>query len=157
MGAAFTDITNAMASKRAEVSMSRQEIIMTEYQVQCEDDVGHQVKCCWFSPSQTTPDGPAMIYLHSGGMIMLSVDMVIPTIEELVRNTGVPILAIDYQLAPEARAPTQVLEAYAGLTYLVHHAREFGIDPKRIAVMGESGGGGIAACLTHYVKVSQIL
>lgn len=68
-------------------------------------------------------------------------------------RTGVPFLFIDYRLAPEVKAPVQVTDAYAGLKWLHNHAPELGVDPNRIAIMGDSAGGGITASLAHYIKL----
>lgn len=66
-----------------------------------------------------------------------------------------PFLAVDYRLAPEYPAPTPVNDAYTGLQYLHDHAADLGVNPHRIAVMGDSAGGGIAAALTHLAKAKQ--
>jgi len=81
-----------------------------------------------------------------------SVDDSIPDLKKIVAKTGVPTFWVDYTLAPTARAPMQVIEGYAALNYLVEN-RDFGIDPKRIGVMGESAGRGLAACLVHWTMV----
>lgn len=96
--------------------------------------------------------GSAVLYSHGGGHIALSLDIYDQIIKNYVSNTGVPILAIDYRLAPEVQAPVPVADCYAGLQYLHSNAATLGIDPTRIAIMGDSGGGGISASLTHYAK-----
>ena len=72
--------------------------------------------------------------------------------QRYVSASGVPFLAVEYRLAPEARAPTLVTDAYAGLEYLHAQAAQLGIDPLRIGIMGDSAGGGIAASLAYYAK-----
>lgn len=85
-------------------------------------------------------------------MIALTIDSYAAAVSRYVSHTGVPFLMVDYRLAPEVQSPTPVTDAYAGLQYMHSHAAELGIDPTRIAVMGDSAGGGIAASLTHYAK-----
>jgi acetyl esterase/lipase len=87
----------------------------------------------------------AVLYLHGGGMILGSVPIFDGPVSRYVARTGVPMLSLEYRLAPEHPHPTPVEDAYAGLAWLAGHAAELGVDPGRIAVMGDSAGGGLAA------------
>ena len=69
-----------------------------------------------------------------------------------VSQSGVPVLSVEYRLPPEHPAPAPVEDTYAGLIWLHEHAAELGVDSKRIAIMGDSGGGGITAGLAHLAK-----
>lgn len=88
-------------------------------------------------------------------MIALTIEHYHHVISRYVSRTGVPFLVVDYRLAPEVQAPTPTTDAYAGLQYLHSHASELGVDPSRIAIMGDSAGGGIAASLAHYAKLNH--
>lgn len=61
-----------------------------------------------------------------------------------VSASGVPVLSVDYRVVPEHPHPAPVEDSYAGLRWLGDHADELGVDPGRVAVMGESAGGGLA-------------
>jgi acetyl esterase/lipase len=108
---------------------------------------GAMVLLRWYLKDDVPP-GPAVLYLHGGGMIAGSVALNDGPVSRYVSNSGVPMLAVDYRLAPEHRHPIPVEDCYAGLVWLVEHARELGVDPARIAVMGDSAGGGLAAAVT---------
>jgi acetyl esterase/lipase len=115
---------------------------------------GAPVRLRWFE-KQGGARGPAVLYLHGGGMILGSVDTYALVIENLVSTTGVPMLAVDYRLAPEHPHPAPVEDCYAGLQYLAEHARSLGADPARLAVMGDSAGGGLAAATALVARDRQ--
>lgn len=96
--------------------------------------------------------GPAALYLHGGGMILGSVDTYDAVVRRYVAQSGVPMLSVDYRLAPEHPHPRPVEDCYAGLTYLADHAASLGVDARRIAVLGESAGGGLAAAITMLAR-----
>ncbi|MGI3779353.1 MAG: alpha/beta hydrolase [Janthinobacterium lividum] len=89
--------------------------------------------------------GSAALHIHGGGMIMGSIEHSDAGIASYVELSGVPLLAVDYRLAPEHPDPVPVEDCYAALEWLVAHAGSLGVDPARVGVIGESAGGGLAA------------
>jgi acetyl esterase/lipase len=108
---------------------------------------GAPVALRWYTPAGHDPSqtGRAAVYLHGGGMISGSVQLHDRLVAAYVADGGVPMLAVDYRRAPEHPHPSPVEDSYAGLAWLAAHAGELGIDAGRIALMGDSGGGGLAA------------
>ncbi|KAJ5988117.1 hypothetical protein N7481_003327 [Penicillium waksmanii] len=99
--------------------------------------------------STTSTNGdPAIIHFHGGGYFLLSAEMCLPPLVQAVSQTGVQILSIDYRLAPEHPYPVPFNDCWAALQWVYANATELNIDTARIAVMGESAGGGLAAALT---------
>ncbi len=92
--------------------------------------------------------GSAVLYLHGGGMIFglehlgRVYDL---AVRDYVASSGVPMLMVDYRIAPEHPHPTPVEDCYAALRWLADSAATLGVDPARIGVMGDSAGGGLAA------------
>jgi acetyl esterase/lipase len=119
-------------------------VIVNSYSMANAD--GSSIALRWHIKADTTP-GAAVLYLHGGGMILGSLDLYEPTVCEYVHATGVPMLAVEYRLAPEHPHPIPVEDCFAALRWLFDHARELNVDPARIAVMGDSAGGGLSAAV----------
>jgi acetyl esterase/lipase len=118
------------------------DVTITDYQVAAPD--GAQLLARWYQPPVRKSEA-AVLYLHGGGMIVGSVAIFDGPVSRYVASTGVSMLSLEYRLAPEHPHPTPVEDCYTGLCWLVEHAGELGIDPRRLAVMGDSAGAGLAA------------
>jgi acetyl esterase/lipase len=91
--------------------------------------------------------GPAIFHMHGGGFTASTALGSLPSIQDLARELDVPILTVEYRLAPETIWSGSLDDNYTALLWTVAQAGEIGIDPARIALMGESAGGGHAALL----------
>ncbi|MFJ3671106.1 alpha/beta hydrolase [Streptomyces sp. NPDC090106] len=107
---------------------------------------GHRLPVRWYRKDGSTP-GSAVLHFHGGAMVAGSVDLYGPLVRTYVAWTGVPMLAVDYRLAPEAPAGTAAEDGFSALRWLASHAEALGVEPSRIAVMGDSAGGGVAAAV----------
>lgn len=90
---------------------------------------------------------PAILHTHGGGYVMGSAVSAVPMLQQLTQQLDAVAVSVEYRLAPETTYRGSVEDNYAGLKWLHDHADELGADPARIAVMGESAGGGHAALL----------
>jgi acetyl esterase/lipase len=90
---------------------------------------------------------PAILHTHGGGYVMGSIKEAIRPMQEVAQALDCVIVSVDYRLAPETTYAGSIEDNYAGLKWLHGHAAELGADPAKIAVMGESAGGGHAALL----------
>ncbi|MFJ2649899.1 alpha/beta hydrolase [Streptomyces sp. NPDC087420] len=128
------------------------DVVVKDFEVTAGD--GARLLLRWYAKEGTNP-GSAVLFLHGSGMICSSVGLYNGTVSRFVSNSGVPFLSVEYRLAPEYPHPTPVEDAFTGLAWLTEHAEELGIDPARIAVMGDSGGGGVAAGLALLARDRQ--
>ena len=96
------------------------------------------VRAEWTATPKDARDA-ALLYLHGGGYVIGSLDSHRHLAAEAGRAAGIAALALDYRLAPEHPFPAAVDDALAGYRFLL--AR--GIEAKRIAIAGDSAGGGL--------------
>lgn len=90
---------------------------------------------------------PAILHMHGGGYVAGRAKDSVAALQKLAAELDCVIVSVDYRLAPETPFPGSLDDNYAALKWLHGHATEFGVDASRIAVMGESAGGGHAAAL----------
>ncbi|WP_082965968.1 alpha/beta hydrolase [Mycobacterium kubicae] len=98
-----------------------------------------------YRPTGTRESGRAALLLHGGGMIMGWHRVYDLLVRSYVALSGVPILSVQYRFAPEYPDPIPVEDCYAALVWLAEQSSALSVDPQRIAVMGGSAGGGLAA------------
>ena len=99
-------------------------------------------------PSPGAQDRPVLLHIHGGGYVIGSADSSVATVQSMAMKCGIPIVTVDYRLAPETRFPGSLEDNYAALCWLAGEgADELGVDPARIAIGGESAGGGHSAML----------
>lgn len=98
-------------------------------------------------PRAAAADRPAILHIHGGGFVMGSAAMTAETDAAYARELGAIVVSVDYRLAPETPHPGPVEDCYAALAWLHAKAETFGVDRRRLAVTGESAGGGLAAAL----------
>lgn len=108
----------------------------------------YELELAWYSLTSTT-DVPtsAVLHMHGGGMIAFNIHDSHTMLNNTVAISGVPLLTVNYRLAPEHPFPVPVNDCYTALTWLRSHAKELNVDPARIGTMGESAGGGLAAAV----------
>ena len=93
------------------------------------------------------------VYLAHGGGYYAGTPLIEKSECELLANTNhVAVINYDYTLTKDAPYPAALNDAYAGLKYIYENAGELKIDKNKIILHGESGGGGLSACLALYAK-----
>jgi acetyl esterase/lipase len=90
---------------------------------------------------------PAILYIHGGGFILGSAKGSLVNAQNISLKHHCVVVSVEYRLAPDAPFPGPLDDNYAALKWLYDHAAELAVDRTRVAIMGESAGGGHAAML----------
>jgi acetyl esterase len=95
---------------------------------------------------------PVLLYLHGSCWVYgdeLTHDRLV---RELATRSGAAVVFPCYSRSPEARYPVAIEECYSTLLWVVSRGEEHGLDPRRIAIAGDSVGGNMAAAVTLMTK-----
>jgi acetyl esterase len=88
---------------------------------------------------------PALVFFHGGGGVFGDIDTHDGLCRMLCAESGCAVISVGYRQAPEHKFPAAVEDSYAATQWVADHAAELGFDAHRIAVGGDSAGGGLAA------------
>lgn len=95
---------------------------------------------------------PVLVFFHGGGFVIGDVACYDGLTRYLAREGRIAVLSVDYRLGPEHPYPQAFEDAFDALRFVQTRAAEFGLDPERIAVGGDSAGGNLAASLASYAE-----
>ncbi|OBF30915.1 alpha/beta hydrolase [Mycobacterium sp. ACS1612] len=90
---------------------------------------------------------PVLLYFHGGGMVLGSNHSFEPLARTLAALSNATVVSVDYRLAPENPPPAQFDDAYSATAWVADNAGRIGVDPGRLAVVGDSAGGSLAAAV----------
>ncbi len=102
-----------------------------------------------YKPKVTGAPTPVLIWLHGGGYVIGTPEMDDSNCADFVRELGITVVSVDYRLAPWQPFPAALNDGYAALQWVNAHAQQLGVDANRLAIGGESAGGGLAAALAQ--------
>jgi acetyl esterase len=95
---------------------------------------------------------PIVMHFHGGGWILGDRDTHDRFTREIAVGANAAVVFVEYSRSPEARYPHAVEEVYAATDYVASHGRELGLDPGRMALLGDSVGGNMVAAVTLLAK-----
>lgn len=108
---------------------------------------GPDVRVVLYKPDDLAENAPVVLQIHGGGFLFGTAELGDPRNRAMARAVGCAVASVDYRLAPETVFPGGLDDCYAALVWLHGHASALGLDPARIAIRGDSAGGGLAAGL----------
>ena len=110
-----------------------------------EDDPEVPVRV--YRPAAVAPGAraPGIVMIHGGGFVIGSVEAEHAGAALVAIDTGAVVVSVEYRLAPEHPYPAGLHDCYAALTFVHAEADALGVDPGRVALLGASAGGGLAA------------
>jgi len=88
---------------------------------------------------------PLVVLFHGGGWVVCDLDSHDGICRALCNESGCVIVSVDYRLAPEYRFPIPAEDCYAATAWLSANASVIGADATKMAVVGDSAGGNLAA------------
>jgi acetyl esterase len=111
--------------------------------------IGEALPARLYRPSDRRGPFAVLVYLHGGGWVAGSVDTHDPFCRLLSQEAGIIILSVDYRLAPEHPFPAALDDALDAYRWALEHVGDFGGDPKRLALGGDSAGANLAAVVAN--------
>jgi arylformamidase len=100
----------------------------------------------WAPAGKAGRPAPLLLFVHGGGWRMGSVDNATGKAKvEHYTKQGYAFVSIDYRLVPAARVEDQATDVASALSWIVGHAGELKVDPRRIVLMGHSAGAHLVA------------
>ena len=99
---------------------------------------------------------PLLLYFHGGGFVIGALDSHDAVCRHVAARARCVVASVDYRLAPEHRFPAAPRDAIAAFRWAASHAEELGVDPRRIAVGGDSAGANLAAVVAREAREQAI-
>ena len=117
--------------------------------IPAQDDQA-QIRLRIYKPASADAPTPLLLWMHGGGYVIGKPEQDDGSCAQFVRELEITVVSVDYRLAPKNPFPAALNDCYSALKWMVSNSQELSIDPTRIAIGGNSAGGGLAAALAQY-------
>ena len=120
-------------------------LTVTEHRV---EGAGGQLRMRLYRPDDAgSRPVPLLVWFHGGGWVVGSIASHDGSLRALASSSGVSVASVEYRLAPEHPWPAAPDDCLAAWRDIRGRAAEFGVDPARMLVGGDSAGGNLAVVL----------
>ncbi|RAJ19973.1 alpha/beta hydrolase [Pedobacter cryoconitis] len=110
-----------------------------------------------YTPKSGKGPFPLIVYYHGGGFVIANLDVYNASAQGLAEQVGAVVVSVAYRLAPENKFPTAHHDAFAAYEWAVKNAAALKANPAKIAVVGESAGGNLAANVSIMARDKHIM
>jgi acetyl esterase/lipase len=98
-----------------------------------------------YRPYDAGRDLPIVVHLHGQGWVLRDLEIGDWLLSRVALGVPAAVVSVDYRVAPQHPFPAAVEDALAATTWVADHGHQFGGDPTRLAIMGDSSGANLAA------------
>lgn len=112
----------------------------------------HQIELMVYRPLTASKEHPAVLHIHGGGYVLGHPFDCHAHNLQLAREVQCTVIATSYRLAPDHQAPAQLQDCYSALSWVFDNLESLNIDGQKVAISGDSAGGGLAAALAIYAR-----
>ena len=94
-----------------------------------------------YDPRERRDPGPVLVFFHGGGFVLGDLHTHEPFCAEIARLLDMPVVAVDYRLAPEHPWPAGVEDAIAAARWVAESPAALGREATGLVLAGDSAGG----------------
>ena len=150
LNAAFPDVTSYEPSKLRALLRNRRAPLerlpdMRSVEDLAIDGPGGDLSIRVYRPHTSSDAIPLVVFAHGGGFVFCDLDSHDEFCRSMAQGVGAVVVSVDYRLAPEHSAPAAHDDVFAAVEWAAKHAAEYGADPSKIVLAGDSAGGNLAA------------
>ena len=105
------------------------------------DGDGFAMKARVYTPRKASDADPAILFFHQGGLVVMHHLTDNHFCSVLADECSAKVISVDYRLCPEVAFPTPIEDGLLAWAHVQQNAEALGIDPRRVALAGDSAGG----------------
>ena len=117
---------------------------------------GGTTNICIYTPKTGTAPFPVIVYYHGGGFVIADINVYSASAEGLCGQTGAIVVAVEYPKGPEHKFPASHMAVFDAYQWILKNAPSFKGDSAKIALVGESAGGNLAAYVSMMARDKKI-